>query len=139
MNCVKIRDEKGNEFELSGERVLANDVVFSHERHPYRMRLWIIGNEFGALAAVWASCEQDAMDEACDAGLLDGLSLDAETVADWSIHYRGEGIMRLGNASEAFDATNAWLHEAPLELQHSEVQLAFAEPRGACSASLDII
>ena len=144
MNVVKLQTgvschEMWQEFELKGEQVLANEVVFSHERHPYNMRLWVIGNEYGPLAAVWASHEQDAFDEACNADLLDGLMLDAETVVEREDEHDGEGIMYLGNASEPFDSIYAWIKEAPIELQLAEVQLAFAEARGGCYDNLDYV
>lgn len=70
----------GSEFELSQDCVLCNDVVFRDEYNPHHIRPWIIGNEYGPLVIVWASCDDDAFDIACDAGKLDGYAWIAEVV-----------------------------------------------------------
>ena len=93
--------------ELEGECILLNDVNLpehiEHTFNPYNIRLWVIGHEFGALCATWASCEQDALDAAVDAGMLDGLMADLDDAdGDYT---------PLGNASELFDLTRTWLAE----------------------------
>lgn len=62
--------------ELEADRILTNDVRFPWESHPRNLRLWVIGNEYGALGAVWADCEQGALDVLCDAGLAGGLVIE---------------------------------------------------------------
>jgi hypothetical protein len=128
-------------LDMKPEEILTNDVTFPWEHHHHTTRLWIIGNEFGAIAAVWASCEQYALDEACDAGLTAGLStstteeeLDAMTEEErdeWE-----ETITRLGNAGEPHDLTYLWMQEADLHETPVQTIAALAEARGAMASDL---
>lgn len=124
-NCAPAR-----EIELSDERILCNDIRLPHDRTNYHnVRLWVIGNEYGALCAVWASCEQDAFDAACDAGLLGGLAIE-EADAD-------EEAARLGNAGEPHDLTNAWIQPVRLNGPEDwELVVRFAEARGEGAETL---
>ena len=128
-NCSPSR-----EIELENDRILCNDVHLPHCRINYHnVRLWVIGNEFGALCAVWASCEQDALDEACDAGMLDGLAIEEPKEGD-----EDEDVTRLGNASEPFDLTNCWMQMVRLDGPKDwELIARFAEAKGACQDTLE--
>ena len=110
-------------------RVLANDVIFDGEFNPHNVRLWLISNMHGYVAAVWASCEQDALDEAVDADLMDSLAID-EADAD-------EDTARLGNASEPFDLTYCAICALPQNEMSVGILMAFAEARGAGADTLD--
>jgi len=77
MQKVKLPVDFGM-VEIDADSVLTNDVVFEGECNPHNVRLWIICNEFGALGAVWASCEQDALDELIDQGLGNSLLVDSK-------------------------------------------------------------
>ncbi len=55
---------------LGAKRCLANGPIFPGEYNPHGRRLWLIGNEFGPVALVWGTSEQEALDEAWDADLL---------------------------------------------------------------------
>lgn len=125
-NCLPAR-----EIELEDERILCNDVRLPCDRTNYHnVRLWVIGNEYGALCAVWASHEQDAFDAACDADLLAGLAIDEED-AD-------EECARLGNAGEPHDLSNAWIQTVRLSGPEDWQLIArFAEARGAAQETLD--
>ena len=122
------------EVELEDERILCNDVTLpTHRFNPHSVRLWVIGNEYGALCAVWAGNEQDALDEACDAGLLAGLAIDEPDSED-----EDEDIARLGNAGEPHDLTNCWMQTVRLNGPEDwELIARFAEARGACADTLD--
>lgn len=153
----------GSEFELSQDCVLCNDVVFRDEYNPHHIRPWIIGNEYGPLVIVWASCEQDAFDIACDAGKLDGLSVDEEHYLELRNEACVEAqchelqcpwkedasacscdhtcdtpneIMLLGNASEPFSSEHAWIAEVVLTPRQER---DFAEARGANVETLNEI
>ena len=129
-NCSPSR-----EIELENERILCNDVMLPHDRfNPHNVRLWVIGNSFGALCAVWASCEQDALDEACNAGMLAGLAIEESDLED----VNKEECARLGNAGEPHDLTYAWMQTVRLEgAKDWELIARFAEARGACADTLD--
>lgn len=92
--------------ELELDRILGNNVVLPGEFNPHNVRLWVIGNEFGAMGAVWADCQGDALDELVDADLGSGLLID-ESDAD-------EETSRLGNAGEPADLSHAWMGEVEL-------------------------
>lgn len=93
-------------IELDGEKILINNVILprsidpEHAYNPHNVRLWVIGHEFGAICAVWASHEQDAFDCAVDCNMLDCLQV-SEADAD-------DDTARFGNASEPFDLSYAW-------------------------------
>ena len=126
------------DVELDDSRILCNDVMLPHDRTNYHgVKLWVIGNEYGALCAVWASHEQDALDEACDAGLLGGLAIE-ESDVDSDEEDGREGVALLGNAGEPHDLTNAWMQTVRLDgAQDWELIARFAEARGACQDTLD--
>jgi hypothetical protein len=115
--------------ELNGDRILCNDIVLPTESHPHHVRLWVAGNEYGALGAVWADCEQDALDELVDAGLGDGLLIDEKDV--------NEETTRLGNASKPCNLDNAWL--APVQWDYTRdiiLLLKLAEAKGSNADTL---
>ena len=73
----------------------------------YHDHLYVIGNEYGPLCAVYADHEEDALNNAVDETGLPGLRVSEE----YAIEMEGEGIMYLGNASEPFDSVYAWIDE----------------------------
>lgn len=126
-----------SEAELSDEKILCNNVVFPWEFNPHSVRLWAIGNEFGAVAAIWADCEQDALDTLVDEGLGDCF-LVSEEDQKTATEGEKEEWTHLGNAGEPCDLANAWIR--PVRLSQSEdcqLLCAFAEARGNCQNSLD--
>jgi len=116
--------------ELEDDRIALNDIHLPSDR-PYlpsydssTPRLWVIGNEYGALGAVWASNEQDALDELVDQNLAAGLAID-EKDAD-------EETARLGNAGEPHDLTHAWLSPVEFDkVRDFNLLMKLAEARGA--------
>lgn len=126
----------GREVELANDRILCNNVMLPHDRcNPRGVCLLVIGNEFGPLCAVWADCEQDALDTACDAGLLAGLACDEPTNPDSD---EGVDFVRLGNAGGPHDLAYAWIQTVRLDgAKDWELIARFAEARGACADTLD--
>jgi hypothetical protein len=97
---------------------LAADFYFKmdYERSNSIQRLYIITNEYGPVAGVFAIRKGEALEEAADQGLLDSFLVSEEdaqrienNLLNWSEHpeWEGdrEGIIRLGNAGEPFDST----------------------------------
>ena len=98
--------------QLEGENILLNDVNLpehiEHTYNPHNVTLWVIGHEHGALCAAWGSSEQDALDAAVDAGLLDCLMAEEQD-------YNNEALTPLGNASELFDLNSVWIGEVEFD------------------------
>lgn len=109
---LKQSPQAPSSVELEGDSILLNDVNLpehiEHTFNPYNVKLWVIGNEYGALCAVWGSSEQDALDAAVDAGLLDSL-MDEEQ------DYNNEALTPLGNAGELFDLDYVWIGEVEFD------------------------
>lgn len=113
----------GREIEMDSERILTNDVTMPWEYNPHNVRLWIVCNEYGALGAVWAGNEQDALDTLVDENLGDGLLVD-EADAD-------EECAHLGNAGEPANLDNVGLDVVRLdENLDARLMCAFCEARG---------
>lgn len=109
---LKQSSQAPSSVELEGENILLNDVNLPEhiERsyNPHNVKLWVIGNEYGALCGAWGSSEQDALDAAVDAGLLDCLMAEEQD-------YDNEDLTPLGNASELFDLTHVWMGEVEFD------------------------
>ena len=123
--------------ELAPEFILCNDVILPGDFNPHNTRLWCIGNEFGAVGAVWASCEQDALGELIDNGLGNSF-LVSEEDQKTATEEESEEWASLGNAGEPCDLTDAWL--APVKFEPArdwKLLCQFAEARGACADTLD--
>lgn len=129
-NCMPAR-----EVELNPDRIMANNVVFPWESNPHKVRLFVVGNEFGPVAAAWADCVQDALDEAMDADLLNSFLVD-DADKLWTDEL--DDCTPLGNAGELCDLTNAWIQEVDLTPSETNVRLLveFAEARGAGKETL---
>lgn len=92
------------EFYVKGTRVWFDDLdvvnpefyMQPQESNPNGVRPWLIYNVDSPVCIVFASNEQDAWDEAADAGKLDGWLLTEDDVTD------EDEVTRLGNASEPY-------------------------------------
>ena len=134
MSSIHIMRQHGDTVEIPYERCLCNNVIFGDEFNPHKVKPWIIGNEYGVLCLVWGDCEQDALDAACDGDMLAGLAIDEKDALEKEEKYGGEGVMRLGNASEPFDSTYAWIEAVRLTAIQER---CFSEARGANQTTLD--
>ena len=94
--------------DLDAEKILCNDVMLHAEidagarYNPNNIKLYVIGHEIGPICAVWASHDQDALDNACDANMLECLLSENQD-------YEDESLTGLGNASELHDLSMVWL------------------------------
>lgn len=132
-NCLPARS-----VEVEPGRVKCNDVTFPWENHPHNMRLWVIGAEYGPFGAVWASHEQDALDELIDSNLGDALLISEDDQASATDEEREEWA-HLGNAGEPCDLTNVWIQTVDLSptAENAKLLCLLSEARGACTDSLD--
>lgn len=124
------------EIEIERERVLCNDVVLPWERHPHGMSLWVVCSPYGALGAVWAGYEQEALDALVDAGLGDALLVSEADQAAADEDEREEWA-HPGNAGEPCDLTDIYVRRVDLAKLPPETLCAFAEARGEGAETLD--
>ena len=87
------------------------DFVPAGETNYRNSRPWLLHDQGFTLAVVFASCEQDAVDEAVDAGKLNRFMIAEGDMADYGDE--GEGIAYLGNAGEPFDIESLGIIELP--------------------------
>lgn len=133
-NCMPAR-----EVELEPKEVLCNDVTFPWESYAHKIKLFVVGNEFGPLGAAWANCESEAFDELADADLLRGLAPSDDDISEANEEGNDpEEWSRHGNHGEPFDMTHAWIQEVSLDGPRDWAVIAkFAEARGAGEETLD--
>jgi hypothetical protein len=97
-------------------------------------KLYVIGNEFGAIAAVTARFDGDALDQLIDSGLGDSLLVDPQPT-----HEEAEEneYTALGNAGEYADISYAWIAEVEFEPSRDiELIVAIAKADGAGASLL---
>jgi hypothetical protein len=127
----------GREVDLAESLILCNSVTFPWETNRHGTRLFVIGNEFGAIGAVWADCEQDAFDELVDADMGESLLVDDDDKAKATDEEWAEWAC-LGNAGEPADLTNVWIQIVRLDpALDCQLLCKFAEARGAQQTTLD--
>jgi hypothetical protein len=108
-----------NEAEYKGHRFTDKDVVdpdrdwiWAGSYNPNKVRPWLIYNEYGTLAVVFASHESDALDAAVDAGKMESCRVPNEDV-DAMSEEEQEELAFLGNAGEPHDLTYVGVVELP--------------------------
>jgi len=119
------------EIDLDLDRIRANNLgpILPGEYNPHNVRLFVVGNEFGALGAVWAEGESSALDELVNADLGGGILIEESDAEEES--------PRLGNASEPANLDYAWLQPVRLDWNlDGRLLAAFAEIRAGGGNSL---
>ena len=118
------------QIKLADKKILCNDIKFPWEYNPHKIRLFVIGNEYGPLGALWASNEQEALDELVDQGLGNALLIDEKDAT--------EETPRLGNASEPACLDYVWIAEVRLdEKEDLKLLVTFAKARGSLADTLE--
>lgn len=125
-------------FELEGEHILCNDVFFPWDYNPHKVKLWLVGNEYGAIGAVWAGEVQDALDEMFDAGLLDSCIVEQDYMEDYRTNPESAeedaeyDIAYLGNYGTPCDLQSIWYESIELKGERDyRLLCAFAYAQGA--------
>lgn len=120
---------------LEPEKIMANNVILPWEFNPHNVRLWVIGHEFGAIGAVWADNEQDALDELVDHGLGECLLVQDPKLTEED----NDQYTPLGNAGELADLTYVWTAPVIFDFSRDCILLCmFAEARGSTISTLDL-
>jgi hypothetical protein len=124
-------------IEMEDDKILCNDVFMPWEDNPHKVQLWVLGNEYGPLAALWADGASDAMDELIDSGRGDSFLIDAADLGDYRTcgtdeEPEYEDVTFLGNASEPCDTQYLWLTEVVLKPERDcRLLCGFAYAQGA--------
>lgn len=126
MTTLTLNTKRGS-FDINETDILVDKFIRPFSCNPRNVRLWIIGHEFGAFVALWASNEQDAFDDMIDAGYKQFLVDDPEP--DY------EEYAYLGNASEPCDLTYAWIEPVIFDYNNKNdfdimAKFIIAEERG---------
>ena len=91
---------------------LVSDFTLPDSYNPHNTRLFYIGVQCGFewldLAVIWANCEQEALDIACDNDMLDNLLAEDQD-------YEDESLTAIGNASELFNLESIILQEVDID------------------------
>lgn len=127
-----------NEFSVSPESIICNDVTLPREfdmdsgcaltHDTYDARLWLIGHSHGPVCAIWASCEQDALDAACDANMMECFLVSEDDLKECIDTY--EVYTALGNAGELHNLDDCWIAEVEM-LPSRDIQLIVKFARAA--------
>jgi hypothetical protein len=93
-------------------------------RMDYSDRAWLIYDEFGLLSIAVGACEQEALDNVCDADgmtscLVEYDDLDAEQIEQSESEGYVSDLTRLGNAGELHDLQYVSIRE----WQHYQVRI----------------
>jgi hypothetical protein len=124
-------------IEMDDKDILCNDVTLPWEYDPRKVRLWVIGNEYGPLVALWADGASDAMDELIDSGKGDSFLIEPKDLEDYRTGEDSEGnpgydVCFLGNAGEPCDTEYLWLSEVVLKPERDyKLLCALAYAQGA--------
>jgi hypothetical protein len=109
------------EIELKGQTlryqpadvVNPDDFIPDGEFNPHHIHPFLIHNEFGTLAIVYASHLQDALDIAVDGDKLDSCLVSDADYQEADTEGHADEFARLGNAGEPFDLTYVGAIELP--------------------------
>lgn len=131
-NCLPARF-----VELEAYAILSNDVIFPWESNINKVNLYVAGNEFGPLGAAWADNENNALDELCDAGLLESFLMSREEIEEGEKD-GNENWNYLGNSNHPANLDHMWIQTVKLDGPRDwELIASLAEARGACADNLD--
>lgn len=124
--------------EIEPERILCGNMMLPHDSfNPHNIRMFVIGHEFGPVAAVFAGHDQDALDQMVDGALGDCFLVPKEDVEKATDEER-ECWASLGNAGEYANLDNAWIAEVEFKPERDwELIARLAEARGAGVDNLD--
>ena len=108
-----------SQLEIEDTRALLNG-----NPGDYNDKLFLIsapvGNFAQNIALIWANNEQDAFDIACDENLLDDWLVEENEIEN------EDEVIRLGNASDAFDLQDATITRVPDSDWKSDYDYVFA-------------
>ena len=118
-------------IEVDANRILCNDIVLPCDAdYKQKTKLWVIWNEFGPMGAVWATSDQEALDQLVDSDLAQGILVDEAILARMDDDAKAD-LTRLGNGGEPCDLTYVGLERVDFKPADWALMCKFAEARGA--------
>ncbi len=118
-----------NTYYFADQVVNPAEYIPNGQFNPHKMRPWLIWNEYGALAIVYAHHEQDALDEMADSDRLDSCLVSPEDLAEAERDGHADEFASLGNASEPFDLSYIGMRELPNK-QYAKIKTHFIAMSG---------
>lgn len=113
--------------EIPADRISGCPVFFPWEQPRNSDSLYVICNEYGAMGAVWADNEQNALDALIDANLGRGIEIEEPTEEN-----DDEPVERAGNFGRAVDISHCVILVASFEPARDwKLIAAFHEMRGS--------
>lgn len=109
-----------NQFNIEGKSIICNDVNLpeniEHSYNPHNVRMWLIGHYHGPVCAIFASNEQDALDAACDANMMESFMLSEDDAEEYyELPEDEQTATHLGNAGELHNLDDCWIAEVDFE------------------------
>lgn len=134
IKSIKIRLKRdAEEVTVRPDRVLTRWIgILPGSGYSPPSKMWVIGNEYGAIVAVWAQNAEDAIDEAVNCDTMDSEMVSQEDFDAMSEEER-EDLIYAGNASEPFYQNYLWMEIVDLRIQSAPLLAALrkAEEQGA--------
>lgn len=120
-------------IKLDADDVIVNDPVLDGEPNPNRRKMFVIQSPYGAVCALWADHEEDALDEAADRGLLEVFE-----ITDMPYHQftNGNDGVPLGNESRPFDLQDCRIYAVELANIPENTKKAIRLIRDQCADNL---
>jgi len=86
--------------------------IANKDGYRYGETAYMIGNEFGVICISYAKNEQDALDNAVDADMLDCMRMSPDDHAEYEAQGWDDSYCLLGNADAPFWTEYLWIKEA---------------------------
>lgn len=81
---------------------IVKSLIANPGERIYHDHTYVVSNELGPIAIAYADSEQDALDEAADAGKLDSQLMSDSDYQEYSENGWDDSYLLAGNASEPF-------------------------------------
>lgn len=112
---------KAGSFDVKNDQIFTDNFTLPFSYNPYNCRLWVVCKEYGAVCAVWADNEQDALDLMLDKG-IESFLISEQDFLDMTEDEKEE-VCFLGNAGEPNDLTYCQLHPVVFEWNKETIEL----------------
>ena len=86
--------------------------IANKEGYRWGERAYLIGHEFGIICVSYGNCEQEAIDNAVDAGYMESELMSDADHAEYDSNEWHDSYIYAGNASEPFWSEYLWIKPA---------------------------